>query len=141
MWDKRVDATLYVCSDAAVAKNVQKILKKKAKKGYTNDDIIKMVNTNSQLALKIEENKYAKGENEIVDKATWQDGVTSVINGDKNVTIVEVKKVLKPEPKKITAIKGLITSDYQNYLEKEWVSKLKSKYKVEVDKEVLKLVK
>ena len=141
MWDKRVDATLYVCNDEAVAKTVGKLIKKKAKKGYTNEQILKMVNVDSQLALNIEENKYAKNDNEDVDKATWQNGVSTTVKNDKNITIVEVKKVLEPEPKKINEIKGLITSDYQNYLEKEWVKELKSKYKVEVDKEVLKLVK
>ena len=49
--------------------------------------------------------------------------------------------MLASEPKLLNEIKGLITSDYQNYLEQEWVKDLKSKYKVEVDKEVLKLVK
>ena len=141
MWDQRVEATLYICSDETVAKNVQKIISKKAKKGYTNEQILKMVNVDSQLALKIEENKYAKNDNESVDKATWQNGVTTVVKDDKNVVIVEVKQVIAPEPKKITEIKGLITSDYQNYLEQEWVKALKSKYKVDVDKEVLKLVK
>ena len=43
--------------------------------------------------------------------------------------------------KLLNEIKGLITSDYQNHLEQEWVTSLKSKYKVEVNKEVLKLVK
>lgn len=141
LWDKRVDATLYSCSDETVAQNVQKILSKRAKKGYTNEQILAMVNVNSQLALKIEENRYTKNDNEAVDKATWQTGVTTVVKGDKGVTIVEVKKVLEPEPKKINEIKGLITSDYQNYLEQEWVKELKFKYKVDVDNEVLKLVK
>ncbi len=141
LWDKRVDVTLYSCSDETVAQNVQKIISKRAKKGYTNEQILAMVNVNSQLALKIEENRYAKNDNEAVDKATWQTGVTTVVKGDKGVTIVEVKKVLEPEPKKINEIKGLITSDYQNYLEQEWVKELKSKYKVDVNKDVLKLVK
>jgi len=141
MWNQRVDATLYICSDETVAKNVQKIISKKAKKGYTNEQTLKMVNVDSQLALKIEENKYAKNDNELVDKATWQKGITTVVKGDNNVVIVEIKQVIEPEPKKISEIKGLITSDYQNYLEQEWVKELKSKYKVDVDKEVLKLVK
>lgn len=141
MWDQRAEATLYVCNDETIAKKVQGILKKKAKKGYTNDDILKMVNIDSQLALKIEEGKYSKGDNEDVDKATWEKGTTSIVKNDKSITIVEVKNVLAPEPKKLDEIKGLITSDYQNYLEEEWVKELKSKYSVKVDKEVLKLVK
>ncbi|OFY89922.1 MAG: hypothetical protein A3K10_16145 [Bacteroidetes bacterium RIFCSPLOWO2_12_FULL_31_6] len=57
------------------------------------------------------------------------------------VDLVKIVNVIDSEPKKINEVKGLVTSDYQNFLEKEWVSELKAKYKVEVDKEVLKQVK
>jgi peptidyl-prolyl cis-trans isomerase SurA len=141
MWDKRVEATLYICSDAAVAKSVTKLIKKKGKKAYTNDDILKMINIDSQLALKIEDGKYSKGDNEEVDKSTWEKGVLSSVNKDKGIVLVEVKNVLAPEAKLLNEIKGLITSDYQNHLEEEWVKSLKSKYDVVVSKNVLKLVK
>tara|TARA_B100000809_G_scaffold167875_1_gene165241 strand:+ start:1661 stop:3643 length:1983 start_codon:yes stop_codon:yes gene_type:complete len=141
MWDKRVEATIYTCSDAAVAKSVTKLIKKKGKKAYTNDDILKMINIDSQLALKIEVGKFSKGDNEEVDKSTWEKGVLSSVNKDNGIVLVEVENVLAPEAKLLNEIKGLITSDYQNHLEEEWVKSLKSKYAVVVNKKVLKLVK
>ncbi|MCB0402410.1 MAG: peptidylprolyl isomerase [Flavobacteriales bacterium] len=141
MWSKRVDATLYKCNDEIVASSVEKILKKKAKKGYTNDDILKMVNTDSELSLTIETGKYEKGSNDQVDKATWEKGVQTRVANGKGTTIVVINDVMEPQPKSLDEIRGLITSDYQNYLEAEWVKALKVKYTVVVDKEVLKLVK
>tara|TARA_B100000809_G_scaffold199394_1_gene199378 strand:- start:5713 stop:7665 length:1953 start_codon:yes stop_codon:yes gene_type:complete len=141
MWGERVQATVYTCNDAEIAKELQKILKKKAKKGYSNDSILKMINVDSQLSLKIDEDKYARKDNEFVDLAIWLKGKTSNVTKDKVVAIVEVADVLKAEPKALDEIKGLITSDYQNHLETEWVKELKSKYKVVVNQEVLKLVK
>ncbi len=141
MWGDRVEAISYTCSDETVAKTLSKILKNRAKKGYTNEDILKMVNTDSQLSLIIDERKYAKGDDEYVDKAAWEKGMKSRFKKDKSVIIIEVKDVLKPEPKELNEIKGLITSDYQNHLEQEWVKELKAKYKVEVNQEVLNLVK
>lgn len=141
MWKQRAEATLFICSDATVAKNVSKLLSKRGKKAYTNEDLLKMVNVESQLALKIEEGKFAKGANENVDKAKWEKGALSTINNDKTVVIVEVINVLEPEAKLLNEIKGLITSDYQNHLEQEWVEALKAKYAVVVNKDVLKLVK
>ena len=82
-----------------------------------------------------------KNDNENVDKAIWEDGEMTKLNNEKSVVYVVVNKVLQPEPKELDEIKGLITSDYQNHLEQEWVKELNSKYKVEVNKEVLKLVK
>ncbi|MGB0886927.1 MAG: peptidylprolyl isomerase [Vicingaceae bacterium] len=141
MWGERVDATLYTCSNEQVATKLKKLLSKRSKKAYTNEDLLKMINIDSQLALKIETNKYAKGDNAIVDKAKWEKGASSNVVDGERVIIVEVKEVLKPTPKKIDEIKGLITSDYQNYLEQEWIKELEAKYKVEVNQEVLKLVK
>lgn len=141
MWGKRVDATIYTCANETVAKKLSKILKKKAKKGYTNAQILEMVNTDSQLDLKIEEDKFSKNDNENVDKAIWEKGNRTKIENEKSLVIVVINEVLEPEPKALEDIKGLITSDYQNYLEQEWVKELKAKYTVEVDKEVLKLVK
>ena len=141
MWDERVGATIYTCNSEEVAKNVSKILKKKSKKGYSNDDILEMVNTDSQLSLKIEEGKFSKKDNEDIAKISWEKGATSTFKKDKSIVIVVVNNLLASEPKQLKEIKGLITSDYQNYLEKEWVKTLRAKYQVEVDKEVLKLVK
>jgi peptidyl-prolyl cis-trans isomerase SurA len=140
-WPQRVEATLYICSDAIIAKKVNKLLSKKSKKPFTNEDLLKMVNIDSQLSLKIEENKYAKGDNSEVDNATWEKGMRSNINKDKAIVIVEVTDVIAPGVKQLSEIKGLITSDYQNYLEQEWVKALKAKYTVVVNKEVLNLVK
>jgi peptidyl-prolyl cis-trans isomerase SurA len=141
MWGERAEATIYNCNDASVAKKLEKILKKKSKKGFSNDTISKMINVDSQLALKIDEGKYARKDNEFVDLAVWAKGKTTNVTKGNVVAIVEVKDVLKSQPKALEEIKGLITSDYQNYLETEWVKELKSKYKVEVNQEVLKLVK
>lgn len=141
MWGDRAEATVYSCSDAFVAKSLEKLLKKKEKKGFSNDTILKMVNEESQLALKIDEGKYSKGDNDYVDLADWEIGKTSKVTKEKVVAIVEIKEVLEAQPKGLDEIKGLITSDYQNHLEKEWVDELKAKYKVVVNQEVLKLVK
>ena len=37
-------------------------------------------------------------------------------------------------------MRGLVTADYQDLLEKNWVDELRKKYKVEVNKDVLKTV-
>jgi len=141
MWGERADVTIYKCSDDAVAASVEKILKKKTKKGYTNEDVLKMINTESQLALTIEEGKFEKGQNEFVDKAEWTKGTSSKVSSEKNVNIVVINDILTPEPKQLNEVKGLVTSDYQSHLEKEWVKELKNKYKVTINNEVVKLVK
>ena len=47
--------------------------------------------------------------------------------------MVWVEEVLEPAPKKLDEIKGLVISDYQNYLEKLWVKELREKYPVNIN--------
>ncbi len=139
-WGQRAEATIYSCNDAEIAKKVKKLISKKSKNGLNNEDLLKLINVDSQLALKIEEDKYSKGSNLEVDQAIWEKGTISTINKDNSIVIVEVKNVLAPKVKSLNEIKGLITSDYQNYLENEWIKELRAKYTVVVNKEVLNLV-
>lgn len=48
--------------------------------------------------------------------------------------------MLKKGPESYTDMKGQVTADYQNYLEKIWVQNLNKKYPVEINKDVLKTV-
>jgi peptidyl-prolyl cis-trans isomerase SurA len=57
------------------------------------------------------------------------------------VILIYIDKLLKKETKTLSEAKGLVTSDYQNYLEKQWIESLRSKYTVNVNQEILKTVK
>jgi peptidyl-prolyl cis-trans isomerase SurA len=56
-------------------------------------------------------------------------------------SFIILKGVRDPEPKALDEARGQITSDYQNYLESQWINELKMKYPVEVDKELLSGIK
>lgn len=136
MWDERADATIYTCKDAATSKAVRKMMKKKK----TDKEILDAINKNSQLNLSIESKLYNKKENELVD-ANWKAGISPDVNKDKNVVFVVVKKIVPPTPKSLQESKGLVTADYQNQLEKDWVDELKRKCKVSVNQDVLNQAK
>ncbi|MDE7096573.1 MAG: peptidylprolyl isomerase, partial [Muribaculaceae bacterium] len=48
---------------------------------------------------------------------------------------------LLDNPEVMTDVKSLVTSDYQNQLESDWVEKLKARYPVKINEKVLKKVK
>jgi peptidyl-prolyl cis-trans isomerase SurA len=117
-------------------------MKKNAKNNPTNDQILKEINKNSQLDLQIEEGVYSKKDNENVDKVSWVAGTMSPdMDSEKSIIIVRVNKVLPAAPKSISEARGLITADYQNYLEKEWIGILRKKYSVTIDQNVLDSIK
>jgi peptidyl-prolyl cis-trans isomerase SurA len=138
MWDERAEASVYTASDEKVAKQLRTLLKKKK----TEKEILELINKDSQLNLAVETRIFNKGENEFVDK-NWNPGISEDINDTKNkkVVIVVVDKLLKPTPKLYQDSKGMVTADYQSYLEKEWINSLKKKYAVSIDKTVLATIK
>ena len=50
------------------------------------------------------------------------------------------KSIDYPVDLKFTDVKGTVAADYQKYLEEKWVKSLRKKYKVKVNKEILKTV-
>ena len=139
LWDERADVTTYKCADEKIAKEVRSMLKKnKAEK-----DLVDAVNKTSQLNVINESITYLKGENKDVD-ANWKQGVVATDikdPKDNKITILVINKLMPKTPKTIAEAKGIITADYQNYLEKEWLSYLKNKYTVKVNDDVLNTVK
>ena len=139
MWAERADASIYTCANEKVAKKTRKYV---ARCGWTNDEVIEKVNKKSQLNLDVESGVYIKGDNEWVDKAPWQIGDSDFFPiADDRVKFVYIHNIIAPEPKKLSEARGLITSDYQNYLEQEWIKELRAKYKVDLNQPLFKMSK
>ncbi|MFY9310455.1 MAG: peptidylprolyl isomerase [Bacteroidia bacterium] len=138
MWEERADATVYSCSDAKVAQQVRQMLAEKK----SEKDIIAAINKDTQLNLQTESRVFSKTENEFVDKS-WKQGISADMNSekDKKIVIVVVNKIVPPGPKSFQDAKGMVTADYQNHLEKEWLAELRKKYTVTIDKNVLATIK
>jgi peptidyl-prolyl cis-trans isomerase SurA len=137
-WPERLDATIYSFTDAKALKSGRKLLKK----GMAEDKILSRLNHDSTVVVTIEHKKYVKGDNKLIDGIAWVKGATTDMSIDSTHTgFVMVHAVVPPEPKLLNEAKGIITSDYQNYLEKEWIAMLRAKYPVNVDREVLKSIK
>ena len=141
MWEQRIEASIYTCENEEVAAKAKKLIKKQAKKGYTDQYIMEQLNVDSQLNCSIEGDKYQKTDNEELDKVAWAKGVYDIPALEGKVKFINVKQVIEPTPKSLNECKGLVTADYQKYLEKEWIKELQAKYPVEINKEVLAKVK
>lgn len=137
MWDTRLDASIYNITDQAAIQRVKNFIVS----GLNNTDILKEINNDTTHVLYIESAKFSKKENPIIDSIPWKPGFSSDIKTDSSTIFVYVKGTVKPEPKAMNEARGLITADYQNYLEKEWIKALRAKYPVVVKREVLARIK
>ena len=133
MWPDRLDATIYTCANAEIAKETHKLMKKID----DVDTLMARINSTSQLNLQVRSAKFNRGDNEIIDQIEWKPGMTKDIVKDKQVVFVVVHQMLPSQAKSLEEAKGLITADYQSSLEKSWIEELKAKYPVTIDRQVV----
>jgi peptidyl-prolyl cis-trans isomerase SurA len=135
-WGDRLEATVYTCADAEISKEVRKQMKKVD----DVDTLLSLINKSSKLNLQVKSSKFSKGDNEIIDSIPWVAGITKDLKKNGQVVFVDVKKVLPSQPKSLEEAKGLVTADYQSFLEKEWIESLRQKYPVKIYQEVVDTV-
>jgi len=139
LWEERAEVTTYKCLNEKVAKDLRKLFKD----GKSEKEIVQILNISSQLNVSSENVTYLKGENTNVD-ANWIKGIAPKNYSDakeKKVLVLIINNILIKSPKTLAECRGSATSDFQNFLDTEWLNYLKDKYKVELNQEVLSTIK
>ncbi|MBI4946698.1 MAG: peptidylprolyl isomerase [Bacteroidetes bacterium] len=133
MWEDRLDASVYTCRDEKNADKVRKMIK-----GNKSDkEILSALNKDTVINVSIESKTFLKGDNAMLDKTGWNPGTTVNETVKNKVVFANIRKIVKPTPKTYMEARGLVTSEYQTWLEKNWIDSLKQKYPVTIDKKVL----
>lgn len=102
-----------------------------------SDTLTQVLHKKYSRDIKMERMVVGKGENAAADFLFFNGGP---INTAYPVAMV-LEGGLINNPEVVADVRGQVTSDYQDVLEKEWIKALKAKYPVFVDKKVLKKVK
>jgi len=136
-WGKRAVVSTYTLNDAA----------------HLSDKVGKFVQKNNPAAVLAKYNKDGKepisqqetiverGRNKAIDALDWKVGTLSKMEmnrKDKQITFMKVEKILDPSVKKLSEARGYVVADYQDFLEKQWLTELKKAYKVQMNKKVFK---
>lgn len=106
------------------------------------DSVMTRINkqyNDSVTHVKIEKGLYQKGMNAVVDRLAF--GVESADTTTTALPVEDLCGKVITRPEMYEDVKGLVISDYQNYLEEKWVRKLRKKYPVTLRKDVLATVK
>jgi peptidyl-prolyl cis-trans isomerase SurA len=110
---------------------------------YSSATSVLEANLNAQnpLAVQIQQRTFQKGDNKVMDDYLTRPAGTYTIQRDGRHYAIIVKQTLPAGPKALSDARGQATSDYQNYLEKQWIEQLRQQYPVQVNEaEVKKLV-
>lgn len=135
-WKERYQAYVIDAASAKVAKKAAKMLKK----GTAMTKVQAELNAESELNVKIDSNMYETGASKVVDSVEKVVGYSKPMEVEGRFFVVGIEAIVPAGGKTYEEARGLVISDYQNYLEEQWIKDLKAKYDVEVDDSVLEKV-
>lgn len=139
MWDNRVSASIYSVPHTEDVEKVRQLINK-----IDDDKVLReAIDADSIGGVRIQAGKFERGDNNYIDMIEWKEGIAGPLSSevDRFMVFVRIREILPPMPKALNEARGLITSDYQNYLEKKWMEELHAKYPVVVNQKVLDQVK
>ena len=104
-----------------------------------NETLRKTFNGDSIIRIRVEKGIFKQGDNALVDRNEFKKDTTVTPTKDYPIDAT-YGKMLAKGPEDYNDVRGLVIADYQDKLEKEWVATLRKKYKVVIDRDVLKTV-
>ena len=137
-WDEpRFKGYVILTRDAETQKKMKKEISK-----MNPDEAVAYLNDNYKVGnvsyVKIDKGIFKKGENPFVDEEAFKTGKAEKPDGFGDFFLLG--QTLN-SPDSYTDIRSTVISDYQDYLEKEWIKKLNDKYPVTIYKDVLLTIK
>jgi peptidyl-prolyl cis-trans isomerase SurA len=134
MWGERFKGMVVNCRDSAVYQQACGYFDS----GMSVSEVKLLLNKENDEKVNIIEGAWEKGANQAVDYFIWNMPKTDAF--DERTTFVR-GDLVKPARKNLEEARGYYISDYQNYLEKQWIKELRKKYKIKVNKVLLDEVK
>ena len=135
-WDEpRYKGYMIYAKNEAAAKAAKQIIKS-ANADSIMSYIDQRINVDSVQYVKVEQGLWTAGKNAAVDKYGFKNKTAEYTASEEFPVVVPVGKVLKA-PQEYTDVRSQVTTDYQDYLEEQWIATLREKYPVVVNEEVL----
>lgn len=139
-WDKpHFKGHLLSCQNEEVAAIAKQIVKN-AHPDSVQSYLKQRLNVDSTTVVTCVYGLWAEGQNANIDKHVFGKADAKVkVNENLPVVITVGKKLTSPQV--YQDVRNQVTTDYQDFLEQEWVKSLRAKYPVEINNEVLNEVK
>ena len=112
---------------------------KKLKFDDWNEALRKTFNNDSILRIRVEKGLFKKGDNKLIDREVFK-VADAKVDSVKGFPIDATYGKLIKAPQSYADVRGLVTADLQDELEREWVAELRRRYTFTVNEDVLKTV-
>jgi peptidyl-prolyl cis-trans isomerase SurA len=146
-WEERIDATIYKVRELPKLKKVEKALLKREKKPISDEEFLKSFNKKKDVVTIEKTGVFAKGDDPDTDLVYDMLNSKKIEKNTKTIVIADIAKIvyinkyIAPQPKALQDVKGLVIAEYQNQLEQEWITRLRKKYPVTINRDVLYSIK
>lgn len=121
---------------AKIAKQIVKTADPDSVMSYLNQ----RVNVDSVMYVRVERGIWTVGKSAAIDAYGFKQKNVEYTPSEDFPVVIVIGKVIKA-PEVYTDERGKVTTDYQDYLEKQWIATLREKYPVVINEEVLKEIK
>lgn len=136
-WDEpRYKGYVIYAKNEVAAKAAKQIIKN-ANPDSVMNILNARVNVDSVQYVKVEHGLWKVGKHAAVDKYGFKVKDATYTPSEEFPIVEAAGKVIK-RPQTYEDERGKVTTDYQDYLEKQWIERLRAKYPVVENKEVLK---
>lgn len=137
-WEEpRFKGVAYRAREEKDIKAVRKLLKKTPFERW-EEQLRNTFNTDSVLRIRAEKGIFKKGDNALVDHEVFKVHTLPKQIEGYPYSSVYGKKI--KSPKVMDDVRPLVVTDYQEYLESQWVNDLRQKYTVTVNEDIVKTV-
>ena len=138
-WDEpRFKGMVYHVKTQSDVKAVANCVKKLKFEDW-NEALRSTFNNDSVIRIRVEKGLFKKGDNALVDRDIFKKSDAKVDSVKGYPIDATYGKVIK-KPQDYTDVRGLVTADLQDEMERLWVAELRRKYPVVVNTEILKTV-
>lgn len=136
-WKKRFEVDIFSSTDKSVIEKTQQFLKK----GKTLDFIKEKLNKDGKVNIMVKSGLFEEDYDILPYYPNASKGVTSIVSKDNYYFVLNVKEVKEAGNKDFTDCKGKVISDYQQFLESNWVNELRKEFEVKINQDVFNKVK
>lgn len=133
-WNERINCLVYECYNKEIA---DKVYKMASNDTINSKHVIEAINKDTELNLRVRTNKYEKEQTNYLKNRDLKIGLNQPFEFDNKIYVIKVSEIIPPTQKELNEAKGVITSDYQNYLENKWLAELKIKYPIKINSSIL----
>jgi peptidyl-prolyl cis-trans isomerase SurA len=136
-WKKRYNVDILSSTDKKIVEKAQKFLAK----GKSLEYIKEQLNKDGKVNVMSKSGLYEEDYDVLSNFQNLSKGVTNIIAKDQYFFVVNVTDTKPAGVKELSECKGKVISDYQQFLENNWVDELKTEFTIKINTEVFSKVK